>query len=561
VLGARLDERYDIVVTGAGFSSCILATILVRNGLRVLLVDKGAHPKFTIGESSVPETSLQLSILADRYGVPELADLASFRRMSRILTTNGVKTNFGYVYHRDGHRADPREMNQTGPLSELHLFRQDVDAHLFQLALTYGADALQDADVEEIEVCDEEVRLHVGGIAKPIRGRYLVDGSGHASIVARTFGLRENPPSLRTHSRALFTHMVGVRHYDDLIPAGSFRRGPAFKFHQGTLHHLFDGGWIWVIPMDNHPHSTNRVCSVGLNLDSRKFPDTGRPADDEFESFIARWPDVAEQFDRARTVRPWVKTGRIQYSSKSCVGPRYCLLAHSASFVDAIYSRGLVITTKTINMLARMLLDASQEDDFSPQRFKAFDDHQRTLMDETDRIAYGSYVSFRDYELWNAWNRVPTICRGAGLSGVFNRYQKFRETGDRSFLESGEHPAELGWHDPRVAEFLARACDVMEGVEAGRHSPAEATAELYALIDRVDFVTKFFPFGDSSVHFSRPSRWRGLRVLAWLALRAPPEFRRLYCDRNPWRQRNAERSWRETGPPPPLPPWREPPGH
>src|SRR5665647_522017 len=46
--------QYDILVAGAGFAGSLTALILHNLGFKVCLLEKGQHPRFTIGESSTP---------------------------------------------------------------------------------------------------------------------------------------------------------------------------------------------------------------------------------------------------------------------------------------------------------------------------------------------------------------------------------------------------------------------------------------------------------------------------------------------------------------------------
>ncbi|MBC2908372.1 FAD-dependent oxidoreductase, partial [Streptomyces sp. PSKA01] len=157
--------------------------------------------------------------------------------------------------------------------------------------------------------------------------------------LAQKFGVREEPSRLRHQSRSLFTHMIGVKPYEDTLPQGTHQNPSPWS--EGTLHHLFEGGWMWVIPFDNHPLSTSPLCSVGINLDPRIHPvPEGLSPEEEFRAFIARFPDIAPQFEGAVATRDWVRTGRLQYSSKQTVGYRWCLTSHAAGFVDALFSRG-----------------------------------------------------------------------------------------------------------------------------------------------------------------------------------------------------------------------------
>jgi FADH2 O2-dependent halogenase len=129
------------------------------------------------------------------------------------------------------------------------------------------------------------------------------------------------------------------------------------------LHHLFDGGWLWVIPFNNREGSTNQLCSVGLNLDPRRYPRTQSSPEEEFDRFIKRFPEIARQFAEARPVREWVATDRLQYSSHTSVGDRWCLMSHASGFVDPFYSRGLINSMEVIQAFStRMLLTSRGRD-------------------------------------------------------------------------------------------------------------------------------------------------------------------------------------------------------
>ncbi|HYX23886.1 MAG TPA: FAD-dependent oxidoreductase, partial [Thermoanaerobaculia bacterium] len=45
---------YDVAVLGSGIAGSTLAAILGRQGFRVLLLEKGTHPRFAVGEAMQP---------------------------------------------------------------------------------------------------------------------------------------------------------------------------------------------------------------------------------------------------------------------------------------------------------------------------------------------------------------------------------------------------------------------------------------------------------------------------------------------------------------------------
>jgi len=308
---------FDVAILGSGISGSSLAAILARHGLRVVILEAGEHPRFSIGESMILETSETLRAMAEFYDVPELRFYSSEAFLPEIGMSHGVKRHFSYLHHAEARVHDPRHCLQAviprEPYGhELHLYRQDSDYQFATIAVQYGATLRQRTRVEKIEISENGVEIvtRAGAI---IRVDYVVDAGRFGSVLAKQFSLRHQ--QLETHSRGLYTHMVGVPCFNDVGPS---RRdyGIPFPLCQGTLHHVFEGGWLWLIPFDNHPRSTNPRCSVGLMLDPRIHPENpNRSPEEEFFAFVARFPSIAAQFRGARAVLPWSRSKRIQASS------------------------------------------------------------------------------------------------------------------------------------------------------------------------------------------------------------------------------------------------------
>jgi FADH2 O2-dependent halogenase len=116
--------------------------------------------------------------------------------------------------------------------------------------------------------------------------------------------------------------MIDVPGFNEVtVPHAKY--GHPYPLSQGTLHHIFKGGWLWIIPFNNHPASTNPLCSVGLQLDPRLYPqrDDLTP-EEEFREFIHQFPDMEAQLKETRAVRDWVRIDRLQYSAHHIVGDR-----------------------------------------------------------------------------------------------------------------------------------------------------------------------------------------------------------------------------------------------
>src|SRR6476620_6241885 len=170
-------HNFDVAVLGSGMSGSIVAAILAKRGVSVLLLDSETHPRFAVGESTIPHTSLLISLLAEKYGMPELEYIVHPDRLAEhVCTTCGVKRTFGFAYHRPGESYDRRRGLQFGTSAkdENHWFRQDIDAYLFHLAVHHGAVPRQRAKVNSLAIDQEGVRLNLSS-GEEIHARYLID--------------------------------------------------------------------------------------------------------------------------------------------------------------------------------------------------------------------------------------------------------------------------------------------------------------------------------------------------------------------------------------------------
>src|SRR5882672_9294398 len=127
-----MSEGYDVAVLGSGIAGSTLAAILGRQGFRVLLLEKGTHPRFAIGEAMLPQSSMLMWILGERFGVPEIQHLSnSLSIRQHVSASCGIKRTIGFLYHEDGERQNPAKSHLLVPpatplFSESHLYRAEV---------------------------------------------------------------------------------------------------------------------------------------------------------------------------------------------------------------------------------------------------------------------------------------------------------------------------------------------------------------------------------------------------------------------------------------------------
>lgn len=517
--------QHDVIVIGSGLAGSSLASVLAEGGAKVLILDAGTHPRFAIGESTIPYTSMLMRLVSERYDVPEIKRLTTFENVqASIAPSCGIKKNFGFLYHREGERQRFDECHEF-PIPRIthvenHFFRQDVDAWMLQVAVKHGAEVQQFARVAGVDTDDDGITVRGEGDAT-WRARFVVDASGFRSPLAESFGLRQQPTRLRHHSRSIFTHMIGVTPYEETVPKGA--HGNPTKWSQGTLHHLFEGGWMWVIPFNNHPLATNPLVSVGLNLDPRIHPPFDGTPEEEFNAFLDRFPDVKRQFEGARPVRPWVRTGRLQYSSSQTMGYRWCLTSHAAGFVDALFSRGLSNSFEIVNALGYRLLDALRDDDFDVARFEPVQHLEQSLIDFNDDLVANAYTSFQDFRLWDTWFRVWSLGQILATFEINRAYAKYLDSHDPAVLEPLAKIAPAGSipdYEPARA-LLRSVSERMQAVQSGDADPGRAAAGLMSDLQRADFVPPAFGLADPSNRWFNATPPKVVKTLRWARTDAP----------------------------------------
>jgi len=528
--GTRTAGECDVLILGSGLAGSLTGAILARHGARVVLADAGQHPRFAIGESMTSQLVEWLHILRSRFDVPEIDHLADARSVARhIGPQHGRKENFGFVRHEAGREPHPEQATMfvipKASTRASHLFRQDIDQYYFTVAARYGCATRQNWRARDVELDEDGVTV-TGTDGAVIRARYLIDASGFRSPLAETLQLREEPTRFKHHARSLFTHYVGVRPFDQVSRQPADRRPPV-PWHNGTLHHLIDRGWFWIIPFDNLKDSRNPLCSVGLTIDERTYP---KPADltpeQEFQTFLDRYPAVRRQFHGAHRVREWVSTDRLQYSSTRSIGHRWCLMSHAAGFLDPLYSRGLSNTVEVIYSLCTRVLEALDDDDWSMDRFGYVEELERGLLKYNDDLVNSSYIAFSHFRLWNAVFRVWASFITNSVMRLQRARARYEVDGDERHLralENNPYPG-LWWPHEDFRKLLELTAETCEKYEVGELDGDRAADVIFAALRDCPSLSPVFGFKDPESHrFIYPTTPEVLRFVGWTLRRSPDE--------------------------------------
>jgi flavin-dependent dehydrogenase len=307
----------DVIVVGAGPAGSALATLLSREGVRVLLLERAAGPPAPVcGEYLSPGCLPML----DRLGVLE------------PLRAGGARALHGMRIHTAAGRlveANYPAGASAGPACGLGVARALLDSLLLAGALREGV-ALE----PWVQVCDllwqdgrvVGVRGRRGGRSATYRASLVVGADGRNSVVARRIGRVRRHPWL--DRMALVTHLSGVVRAEEV--------GEIFMARDG-----------YAILNPLGPDLTN----LGLVVDRRLIPRGEEPR---------RWmwrragllPGLAERLVSARMLAPPRCLGPLAQRATRLAVPGALLIGDAAGFLDPFTGEGIHAALRSAELAA-----------------------------------------------------------------------------------------------------------------------------------------------------------------------------------------------------------------
>lgn len=356
----RVNASCDVAIVGSGFAASILARVLAVLGYDVVLLERGTHPRFAIGESSTPLASLSLERIGLRYGLADCHHLSTHGRWMAHLPEleRGLKRGFTFYRHHPGEPFANRGLDSERLLvaaspddarADTHWLRADVDHHLVRQAVQAGVDYRDRVEVATATVAQDGVGLDGtrDGIPFHLRAGFLVDASGPAGFLAQQLPIASGVGLTVTRSALVASHFRGVHLMNDMVPG--MPDGP-YPDDWAAVHHVIDEGWMYSLRFDHG------VTSAGFLLTPRGMATMrasgGTDAASLWRSLLLRYPTLANAFTDATPLKPIAFHPTVQHRLTRAAGERWALLPHAFAFVDPLFSTGMAWSLRAVERLA-----------------------------------------------------------------------------------------------------------------------------------------------------------------------------------------------------------------
>ncbi|MFT3929555.1 MAG: NAD(P)/FAD-dependent oxidoreductase [Spongiibacteraceae bacterium] len=321
----------DVICIGAGPSGAIASALLVQAGYSVIVLERQQFPRFSIGESLLP----QCMAFVEEAGMLEAVQAGNFQFKNGAAFERGTEHTF----------FNFEEKFTPGPGTTFQVQRAAFDKILADEAQRFGADIrygheILEADFSEVVNGEVQPRLtakNPDGTQREYRCRFVLDASGFGRVLPRLLKL-ESPSGFPVR-QSIFTHVT------DHIPEGSFDRNKILV----TVHPEHRDVWYWLIPF------SNGRCSLGCVAETEFFAqrDGDNPA--KLKQLVQEAPGLKARLANAEFDTPVQQIVGYSANVSSLHGPGFALLGNAGEFLDPVFSSGVTIAMKSASSAVALL--------------------------------------------------------------------------------------------------------------------------------------------------------------------------------------------------------------
>lgn len=320
-------ETTDVLIVGAGPAGAVAAGFLRQQGRRVLVLEREQFPRFSIGESLLPQSMEYIQAAGMLQDVVE----AGFQ------FKNGAAFAWGDKYTD----FDFRDKFSEGWGTTYQVQRATFDKVLADAAARQGAEIRYRHEVTAIDLDGERPRVtarDADGNVIEVEARFVLDASGFGRSLSRLLQL-ETPSNFPVRG-AIFTHIA-----DHIPPGGPFDRQKI----RVTVHPQRPDVWFWTIPF------SNGRCSIGVVAEQEFLAQYAGSETDRLRAILAEEAGLSTLLKDAVWDTPARQIVGYSANVKSLWGKGFALLGNAGEFLDPVFSSGVTIAFKSASLATQCL--------------------------------------------------------------------------------------------------------------------------------------------------------------------------------------------------------------
>lgn len=304
-------KDFDVIVLGSGPAGATASTLLAQQDHRVLMIERGRHPRFHIGESLLPMSAP----IFERLGIQW--DTRQF------LPKSGAE----FIDEQSGQRVRFPLANEHQPYQ---VERAKFDHIMAKNAVSKGVELHQEETASQVDIDDDRVRLRTD--KGEYTARYFVDASGRSAFMGHRHASVDRIDNLGRF--ALYTHYCNVS-------SDAAQR----MYESGDIKILMlDIGWFWVIPL------VNQRMSVGIVV--KQDPAVSLKGEELFQHYRHASPILNKLLDGAGQETAVRAEANFSFTNQQRHGKRFACCGDSAGFLDPVFSSGVFLATNSAARVA-----------------------------------------------------------------------------------------------------------------------------------------------------------------------------------------------------------------
>lgn len=321
-------QKTDVAIIGAGPAGSLAASCLHQLGWQVTVLERSHFPRFSIGESLLPQCMTWL----ESAGMMPALQAAGFQH----------KGGAAFVHGERYGELDYAKNYSPGWTSTWEVERAKFDQIMAQEAVRQGADIRFGQSVKSVDLSRAgEPRLSVApadGDTYELQARFLCDASGFGRVLPRLLGLEK--PSAQPTRAAIFTHVA-----DHIAATADHDREKILL----SYHPEHNDIWYWLIPF------SGGRASIGVTGSPEAIGAQHADPLAAIRELIAQEPRLASLLDNAVFDSPVRAMTGFAVAVSRLYGQDFALLGNAGEFVDPVFSSGVTVAMKSATLAAPLI--------------------------------------------------------------------------------------------------------------------------------------------------------------------------------------------------------------